>query len=409
MRTTLVHSFPISLVALAVAACDSAPSQPADPSGSAAPADSATARVLTERDVFELMLETDAFEKARKLGTLLPTLGPESLPAVQDAIQRAADLEMGVADYELFMRFWAMHEPAEATAYAIMAAPRFYQLPAIHATLRLWASRDPHEALAQSAASTMIGGDVGSTAEIAVVRGWFDSGQPGLVEYIHDLGATFDRQRALRVYTLEMVRQKGADELVRWAESLPETDQQFRLEAFRLAGQALATYDTEAAVRFCDRHCGEEYADSVRSYIVHRWSRHDPAAALEWLSTAPASRDRDIALGPAFADWGRRDRATAVAWLRAQTADGIPAWLQPIVTNGSRLIAEESSYPAALEWVAQIEDPEEREPHSIRLARSWRQVDEEAAEAWIAESDLSEEALAKVRGPAPPRRGPESR
>jgi len=62
------------------------------------------------------------------------------------------------------------------------------------------------------------------------------------------------------------------------------------------------------------------------------------------------------------------------------------------------LLAEDS--PArAIEWAEQIEGSEEREIVLVDIARTWRERDEAAAEAWLLRSPLSEEAREKARTP----------
>src|SRR5262245_38741141 len=102
----------VALAALALSACASARA-PTTPSETAAArtqaADATPGSDLTYDQIVALMAE-DPFVRARKLGELLPTLGPGSLPAVKTALEQAATLEMGAIEFELFMRYWALHD-----------------------------------------------------------------------------------------------------------------------------------------------------------------------------------------------------------------------------------------------------------------------------------------------------------
>ena len=53
----------------------------------------------------------------------------------------------------------------------------------------------------------------------------------------------------------------------------------------------------------------------------------------------------------------------------------------------------------AIELAAWLEDKEKSEQMIIASARIWRQQDEAAAEAWLLQSPLSEEAREKARVP----------
>jgi hypothetical protein len=52
-----------------------------------------------------------------------------------------------------------------------------------------------------------------------------------------------------------------------------------------------------------------------------------------------------------------------------------------------------------VEWAQRIQREREREVVLIRIARIWRASDEAAADAWLEQSPLSEEARAKVHDP----------
>jgi hypothetical protein len=51
----------------------------------------------------------------------------------------------------------------------------------------------------------------------------------------------------------------------------------------------------------------------------------------------------------------------------------------------------------AIEWASRVEDEKIRERLLVRVARAWRWQDEAAAEAWLRESPLSEEARERAR------------
>jgi hypothetical protein len=98
----------------------------------------------------------------------------------------------------------------------------------------------------------------------------------------------------------------------------------------------------------------------------------------------------------AFALWGQIDREATLAWMQTQTAGEPEAWLQPVFPVYARLLSADS--PAdAIEWAERIEGDEEREIVLTEVVRTWRQIDEDAAEAWLLQSSLSEGAREKVR------------
>ncbi len=384
---------------IALNGCDAAPPAQSDRADSTQAAPLGSGDLSYER-IRELVADPDGFARARELATLLPTLGPGSVPAVKQALADAAALQMGATEFELLMRYWAAHAPADAGFYALAQAPRGYRVAAIYAAVVPWAIANPQEALETVAVLAREGGDGGAAAETALVRGWYLSGKPGLEEYIRDLGAGFSRQRALSAYAVAVIRKRGVSAIVEWVESLPEVrdDETYQREAFRSVAAALVPVDLAAAKRFCDTHCDGPHGSDLRSEIAGRWALDDAPAALEWLRSNPESQKGAFAIRVTYALWGSRDRAAAVRWMREKTAGEPPAWLEPAYPIYARLLGRESP-TEGLAWAARLAAEDERKFATIDIARSWRHREEVAAEAWLAQSPLSPEILEKIREP----------
>jgi len=392
--------FAAAAVLIGIAACKPEPAREADGSPSVAPVAVRAEEPSTDaarESIAAALRNPDAFARARTLATLLPTLGAEQVAAVRQTFSDTS-LDLGPGDIELLVRFWASHEPKEATQWALEDSPQGYRLAAIVPAFTVWAAADPHAAASAAQEPAAQEPGVRDAVLIALVRGWFEADPVELAQYIHDLGVGFPRQRALATYIRATIQAHGIDAATRWAESLPDDDATYKAAAFRQVASVVPLFDHEAGLRWCDTHCEGPYGTNLRSILARRWARRDGAAALEWLSRAPANHDNQLAVRATFALWGKIDRAAAVAWMADQTAGGMPAWLVPALPVYARLLAEDS--PAeAIEWAEKIEGGEEREIVLIDVARTWRKLDEPAAEAWLLDSPLSEEAREKARSP----------
>jgi hypothetical protein len=402
MKTTLHASLGAAVGILALAGCDAA----APPGGAA--------RATVERDasapggtLLQALRDEDPYARARTLGALLPTLGAEAIPEVEQALRDPA-LELGAAEHELLVRFWASHEPERATRWAADWSPILYRNATVLAALPFWVEVDLQASLVSVREWQTLRPDLREVASRALVLGWYKAGLPGLTQYIQDLGGGFDQQLALSTYLRVAIPREGAQAVVRWAESVPEDDATYKLAVYRQVASALPLFDQDAAMRWCDAHCDGPFGNNLRSRIAARWVSKDGPSALAWLSTAPDGHEKDLALRTTFATWGLQDPAAALAWMADQTDAGEPAaWLKPIYPVYAGLLAERS--PAeAIEWAQRIEREREREIVLIKVARRWRESDEAAAEAWLQDSPLSEEARAHVRDPnwRPDRRRP---
>ena len=89
----------------------------------------------------------------------------------------------------------------------------------------------------------------------------------------------------------------------------------------------------------------------------------------------------------------------AVDWVGSQSAEAQAGWLRPAIPVYVRMLAEDSP-SEAIALAEGIDDDDEREILLIWVARSWREADAAAAEAWLLQSELSQAAREKVRAPA---------
>jgi hypothetical protein len=260
-----------------------------------------------------------------------------------------------------------------------------------------------------------LSGPEGNPIALGLVRGWFASGQPGLVEYIRDMGIGFERQRALGVFAALWIRRDGPEAVQRWAEDLPDKDEVFKLDAFRQVATELAAATPEVAVAWCNEHCDGEYGKNMRALIALHWAARDGRAAMEWVATAPEGPERDYAVTAAYEAWLRRNPKAATAWVNAMGRDPVPAWFLPAVGRHVMAVAREDPL-VAIEWAPLIPNEENRERALISVFKHWRYRDEAAAEEWLARSPLSEQAREQARkrhvtelpslNPAPPKAPP---
>ncbi|HEY8156261.1 MAG TPA: hypothetical protein VII72_19180 [Myxococcota bacterium] len=312
-------------------------------------------------------------------------------------------LDLRGAELELLLRFWATHQPEEASRWAKDKAPGSYREAAIYAALRTWAEVNP-KAAASATWKWVEAGDniLEIVVPISLTRGWYANGDiAGLQEFLQGLQISVPGQRAISTYIRLMVENEGSAAVITWAESLPEVeDKTFKLTVFRRVVNVLAQLDAPAATRWCETQCDGPYGNNMRSLIARNWALHDGPAALAWLATAPDGHEKNLAIRVTFAHWSLIDREAAMAWAAEQTAGEVAPWLKPIYPVYARLLSSDSP-TNAIRWAGQIENEREREHVLIGVARVWRHNDEAAAENWLLQSSLSEEARAKVRDPKP--------
>ena len=399
VKKLLRATFGTALVAIGIGACDPQTRRTASllpPDGSEEIAADETLTDVVRNALADVLRDPDAFSRARRLGTLLPTLGAEQVAAVEQTLEDTT-LDMGATELELLLRIWATHQPEDASRWSVEESPPGYRLAAIVSSMTLWATTDPQAAARAALQWTAERPDVGDAVQLGLVRGWFAVDPDAVAQFIRELGIGFPRQRALSIYLRALIQTQGIDAAARWAESVADDDEPYKLAVYRQVAAALPQFDPAAALRWCDIHCESRFGKNLRSILATRWvQRGDGAGALEWLSSAPDNYDNRLAVRTNFALWGTTDREAALDWMAAQTIGEPDPWLRPTFPIYARLLAEDS--PAdAIEWAERIESDDEREIVLTEVARAWRQVDEAAADAWLLESPLPEEAREKVR------------
>ena len=373
-------------VAFTTAACTPEPRATAPP----------VPTVEAEGAIIEALREPDPFKRVQRLSHLLPILGPAAVPQIADAL-RNPSVDLGGAEIALLTRAWALHDPDAAVTWASRSAPLGLRLSALLPAAELWAKSDPQRALGRLAPLMMIPGVNTRALQIAFVRGWFDSGEPGLLDYIRDLGMGYERQRALAVLARRVIQRDGVEAAMRLAESLPDDEtEKFKLNVFRQFGSELTQAQPEAGAAWCEAHCDGPFGSEVRMLVGMRWAAQDGPAALEWLSNAPAGKERDSALRDAYRRWLQVNRKQAHAWVESIGRDNPEPWFGAIAEMYAQFVSREDPREA-LEWVDIVSDPKRQEQAYVRIARAWREADEPAAEAWLVQSPLSREARDRAR------------
>ncbi|MGH0029834.1 MAG: hypothetical protein ACQGVC_08590 [Myxococcota bacterium] len=369
---------------------------PATPSrlASGAVADEAT------RAIREALSGEDRLERTEALAEVLRGLAPEQIPSLQPILEDRRQ-NLTIADYSLLTWAWAQRDAEAALRWAVRSAPASYRLAALVPAMEELAKRDPAVALEVLAEMNVVPNPDGVPAQVALVKGWYDSGIGGLEDYIRQLGIGYDRQRVMGVYARRAILRDGPNPIMAWAQSLPDEDPKFKLTVYRQVGSELAQLEPQAAVAWCEAVCDGEFGTSVRQLIAQRWAAQDGLAAMAWVKRAEPGQERDWAVSGAYRGWWRLRPDEFDAWLLEETQDGekIEPWLLPVLRVYPAHTAQRNpeKIPQALEWAARLEDPMLRNRAYVSVARVWSKHDPEAAEAWIAQSPLDEEGREAAR------------
>lgn len=378
------------VIALVLVFCGCAPSE-----SDSAPERAAGASVAEH---WALLLETeDSLDRSAALAKFVATLGPEDSDAIGDLVTDRFRRHRSIDDL-ILMNAWSRLDPERASAVAKISQSPTADAVRVDSALE-WALRDPTAAIAT------VGIDESALRRV-LVRGWYESGMPGLSDYVLTAGASREGQGLIASYAAELRYDKGVQGIVEWLDSVRgrrDLEKIMVIHAHRKGIAEMAVGDVEMAIAYCETHCDEPYADSARPRLIDRLGLLEEAErALAWLEAAEdANQDeRGRAARFAFRAWLRYEHSAAMAWADERLGKyGDQAWFVPLARMAIGVHTRREP-EAALEWIKVLPNDQDQEDALIRIARRWRELDENAVEVWLETSPLDDEARAKARTPA---------
>jgi hypothetical protein len=341
----------------------------------------------------EIVTIRDGLDRVELLVARLRATKPEDVEELKAALKDRGQ-PVGPLERALVIEAWSRHDPEGAVRWALRRETGAVRDRAVQSAVRDWARQDPEAVLEVY--------DVGRMASqqpsllTGFIEGWFEAEDSQyLDDFVRDLGPTDERVRGLKTLAELHVARDGVEPAIRWAESL-SGDPKFKSSLYRAVAAEVARSEPGVATAWCDRVCGTTNAEWLPTDLAQSWARHSGADAMDWLMTRPDEQETWIAARSAYREFVLADRAGALAWMEGTTEEQRRSRvLQGPV--GMYISAVTDRDPdVATEWVLYLQDESQRELAWITIARRWRRRDEAAAEAWLANSPLSEEARAKV-------------
>jgi hypothetical protein len=365
-------------------------------------------RSLTPSNVGGQAVDVQAFRAALSdpdwiargftISVYLAQLDSAQLPAAIDVVEDRRRW-MTQDELRLFMIAWARIDAPGAFSRAL-EWPDHTRSKGAGAALYAWALVDPNAA--REAMERQDDAELRQLLVDRLVAAWaHGSDKQGATEFVAGLGHSKKRERYTSVLARE-VYAGGPDALIAWADALVKGPHaKYGAVAFGKAAGVLAQDDPERAARWVEANIGRSWAFDAPSIVGRHWADGDPIAALTWLRTLSRGRARDRAVAMTFRHWLLDRPIEAEDWLGAEPRD------RTIDTARALLIRHlaPTSPSAARDALELIADPLIREESVVQIAWSWRRNDPAAADAWMEEFELSDEAKALISSKQrPPRR-----
>ena len=362
----------------------------------------------TASDLQQALLHQDSFERVALVSQILSPLGPEALPAVRSAYESVI-LDLGDIELVQLVDWWGRFDPQAAFTWARESGIGWH--PAVlQAAARAWARIDP-ETAARALTEQVQDPRLVNAAMVGLVRGWEESGHPGLGEYLSDPGKDEEHFGfAIDAVVRAKIYRGGPQAAMAWAEGLPDnedgTPTPYKQRAFKRLATVLVDLDPQAAGNFVASHRTRSFGIALLLRVGTSWAKGDGAAAMRWLQSLPPGDDLPTVVQETYRMWFTTDMPAASAWLREQPLD---PWLDPAISTFASWQTQEDPQEAVA-WAGRVHDPYRRKLAYGKVLLTWLRDDPEAAQAWLdgAGADLPEETrahiakLRELRIPKPP-------
>ena len=375
--------------------------EPAGPSsGDAAREDPFGSPLAANATLHEALRHPDVLERTIAVSRFFQTAKPEQLDDIQHEF-RIAPLDRGDVEYALFGAWWARFDPIAAFFHADNDL-RMEQPRVITEVLRTWAFMDPQGLVKAEAYGQALVSKSGFRSEMfdSIVVGWYESGEPGLDDFIFNQADSEARQIGLKAWVRMKVIHEGAEAALQWTQDVDYHKDTKRL-LLAAALSVVAHEDPQLCVEWIGK--AEELGIDIRTFvprIANVWGHHDPEAALDWVMEYPDSTERFRAIQRVARKWRQKDPVRMQQWLMEKESSIDPKSIGLLRYQTYNAVVEDAGY--APDWVGLLEramplSETERGPQiKLWVLQRWTYVDPDAANAWIAENpDVLPEVLMK--------------
>jgi hypothetical protein len=347
--------------------------------------------------ILEIFRESDRFARTEKLISVLRAIPADQKHAFEAALD-GLDVPNRELDRVLVLTAWAKHDAAAATRWAKNRERVAVVKSAMFAeSVYIWALEDHESFLSDMEMALYMKGGIEREMMRALIRGWFDSGEPHLERFIRDMPAqSTDRQRAIDTLVRLMIERDGAAATVEWAKALSGDTYYRKTVNSRVAGQVVVI-DSKLAVDWCAEICDSPLGEAMPSMIAHAWAATAGEEAMDFITSLPNAVGVRVGARSGYGRFIKTDIDRAAAWIETTTEEQRRGpVMQGPVGMYTNMLSGKGQPLLAIEWLGYLQNEDERESRHIQVMRRWLRKDEPAAEAWMAQSSMSEEAKLKT-------------
>ncbi|MFO0688240.1 MAG: hypothetical protein U0900_05990 [Myxococcota bacterium] len=331
----------------------------------------------------------DPLERTKRVAAILEASGPEDLRELTAAFE-AAPLPWGDLDYSLFAGWWARFDPIAAMSYCHDDEIRMRHPSAPREVMRMWARMDPQAVITSGWLNSVSLEMAGLNPEYVdpFVIGWFESGRPGLVEWIQGVDGS-SKPMAMASYMRMLVVRDGSAKALEWARTAPVDPATQRL--FLATGlNVVSRQDPKIAIEWLD--IAEKDGIDVRTFVARigrGWATHDPKAAMEWVTSRDVDPNERWRVVHDIADvWLHKDEAAVTEWLKGREHE---EWTDQIRRQWIFQHVKKNRYK--VDWLDLMEragrfvNADSQRAERLWIFQRWNVVDPAPAAAWLEKNE----------------------
>ena len=348
-----------------------------------------------EAAVGEAIALPSQLDRTERLVELFSSLSAENLAGALAAVE-ANRWMVDDTEFELFVEGWARFDPVAATTHDWN---RRRTKTALGTAIRTWAMQDPKAAHAE--VERLVAEDkrvkkLESGIRDDLIRGWVHSGQPGALEAVAARPPTY-WPYAVPPLVSAVLRTGDVKGLLAWADEAfaKPIEDGLRDALLRRILRVATPRDPQAVSAWLLPDLGRPYAIAGPRILLNEWIQVDAPAAVAWTEQQVSAEEYPKLLFIAVEGWFRLDSAAAAAWVESLPAEARfdPAFHSyAAVASRRRGMAE-----SAISHADKIQDDARRTQALTLVATRWYKRNPEAAEAWLLESELGEDARGAIR------------
>lgn len=311
---------------------------------------------LTEEGIAELgaiFKDGNLIERRLAFAEMLKQLTPDNARQLREQI---AHMSQDSAEFREFHYAWGAIAGDEAILHGKDTPKRD-----MAASLAGWASEDPQSAMAYFDNLSAEEQSDGTHMKWGAAFGLADADPQLAAEFAVERSRSGDKDADKMIHIAAAAALKSGDqeEVTQWASNIPEGDLQ----------------------------------NTAFQRIAGDYAKEDPAKAVEWASNLPEGEGKNHAVGSSFHQWANRDPKEA-----ANAISTLPIDQQDSATYGYATSVVHKEPAAGVQWASSIKDPEARTNAMVDTGRVFYRRDREAAQEWLATSNLTEDSIQRITG-----------